>query len=171
MKKIIIYLFLIYCFNLISCGNKEVNKEISIKRSDHISESNESENSVQTDLKENSTDGFSNDGENSEGQSQGNNNSIKVITSKEVKNHIGDSLVIRGLVADVYVSEKVSYLNFENRFPKNVFACAIFSSKTDAFGDLSKYKGKLVEVNGKISTFKNKPQVILNSPDQIKILK
>ncbi|MEZ4691697.1 MAG: hypothetical protein R3A12_16690 [Ignavibacteria bacterium] len=28
-------------------------------------------------LKENSTDGFSNDGENSEGQSQGNNNSIK----------------------------------------------------------------------------------------------
>ncbi|MEZ4820983.1 MAG: hypothetical protein R2942_00720 [Ignavibacteria bacterium] len=96
---------------------------------------------------------------------------IKVITSKEVKNHIGDSLVIRGLVADVYVSEKVSYLNFENRFPKNVFACAIFSSKTDAFGDLSKYKGKLVEVNGKISTFKNKPQVILNSPDQIKILK
>ncbi|MBK8550781.1 MAG: hypothetical protein IPL53_06855 [Ignavibacteria bacterium] len=96
--------------------------------------------------------------------------SLKTITSKEVKLHIGDSLIIKGYVADIYLSDKVAYLNFENKFPKNVFTCTVFSGKMNEFGDLSSFKGKNVEVTGKISTYKNKPQVILNSKDQIKII-
>ncbi|MCY7360575.1 MAG: hypothetical protein LH629_00690, partial [Ignavibacteria bacterium] len=75
------------------------------------------------------------------------------------------------LVADVYLTDKVAYLNFENKFPKNIFSCAIFENKFSLFGDLSKYKNRKVEVTGKITTYKNKPQVILTSKDQIKILK
>jgi len=96
--------------------------------------------------------------------------SLQTITSKEVKTHVGDSLVIKGFVADIYLSDKVAYLNFENKFPKNIFSCAIFSNKFDEFGDLSRFKNKNVEVNGKILTYKNKPQVILNSKDQIRII-
>jgi len=154
-------------FNFISCGNNKDHKEITVKKSD------QKDNSVQSELKEKDKDKTETEiySDNSDGQSQGSNNSKTKITSREVKAHMGDSLTIKGFVADVYVSEKVSYLNFENKFPKNVFSCAIFSSKAEAFGDLSKYKGKEVEVTGKITTYKNKPQVILNSPDQIKILK
>jgi len=96
--------------------------------------------------------------------------SLQTITPKEVKAHVGDSLVIKGFVTDVYLSDKVAYLNFENKFPKNIFSCAIFSNKFEEFGDLSRFKNKNVEVNGKITTYKNKPQVILNSKDQIKII-
>lgn len=95
----------------------------------------------------------------------------KTITSKEVKSHIGDSLTVKGFIADIFLSEKVAYLNFENKFPKNVFSCVIFSADLNKFGDLSKYKGVNAEVTGKITTYKNKPQVILYSPDQIKIIK
>lgn len=93
----------------------------------------------------------------------------KGITSKEAKSHVGDSVSVTGYVADIFLSEKVAYLNFENKFPKNTFTCAIFSGKFDEFGDLSIFKNKNVTVNGKIMTYKGKPQMILNSKDQIKI--
>ncbi len=98
------------------------------------------------------------------------NSTLQKITSKEVKQHIGDSLRITGYIADVYLGEKVAYLNFENRFPKNVFSCTIFQKTFNEFGDLSKYKNKTAEVTGKITTYKNKPQVILESKQQIKII-
>ncbi|MEP7145610.1 MAG: hypothetical protein ABI792_01235 [bacterium] len=95
---------------------------------------------------------------------------LKTISSKEVKLHIGDSLNIEGYVADIYLSDKVAYLNFENKFPKNIFTCTIFSGKLEQFGDLSKYKGRNVLVTGRISSYKNKPQVVLNFKDQIRII-
>ena len=95
---------------------------------------------------------------------------MEIISSQEVKFHIGDSLAIRGYVADIYLSDKVAYINFENKFPKNIFSCAVFENRFNDFGDLSKYKEKTVEVTGKITTYKNKPQVILNSKDQIRIM-
>ena len=167
MIKFNVCLLLLLIINFISCGNNKDQKEITVKKSD------QTDNSVKSELKEKDKDKSETeiDSDNSDGQSQGSNNSKTKITSREVNAHIGDSLTIKGFVADVYVSEKVSYLNFENKFPKNIFSCAIFSSKAEAFGDLSKYKSKEVEVTGKITTYKNKPQVILNSPDQIKILK
>lgn len=161
MKYVIMFLLFLLEITLISCGDKSEHKKISVKKSE------QTEQSLSKDGITENTDTVSNF---SEGQSGGFNSSKTKITSREVKEHIGDSLTIQGYVADVYISEKVSYLNFENKFPKNVFTCAIFSSQSDLFGDVSKYKGKVVEVTGKITTFKNKPQVILNFPEQIKIL-
>lgn len=96
--------------------------------------------------------------------------SLKKISSKEIKQYIGDSLNVTGYVADVYLSDKVAYLNMENKFPKNIFSCAIFSAKFYEFGDLSRFKGKNIEVNGRVTTFKNKIQIILNTKEQIKII-
>ena len=150
-----VLIFLISVYQ-ISCGDRVDQNEVSVKKFDSLED--------KTDLTEKEEPVVSED-------SESNGSSVKVISSKEVKGHIGDSLTIRGYVADVYVTEKVSYLNFEFKFPKNIFSCAIFSSNAGAFGDLSKYKGKIVEVTGKITTYKSKPQVILSSPDRIKIIK
>ncbi|MEO8665423.1 MAG: hypothetical protein ABI462_07990 [Ignavibacteria bacterium] len=110
------------------------------------------------------------DPDTSAGPTSGESIILKTISSKEVKQHVGDSLNIDGFIADIYLSDKVAYLNFENKFPKNLFTCAIFAGRMEEFGDLSKFKGKNVRVTGKITTYKNKPQVILNSKDQIKII-
>lgn len=93
------------------------------------------------------------------------------INSGEAKKHVGDSAVIKGYIADVYISEKVAYLNFGNKFPKNEFSCVIFKSKYSEFDALNIFKNHDVEVTGKITEYKNKPQMILNSKGQIKIIK
>lgn len=149
-------IFVIMAYIFVSGCKENQLKEVSIRKGNHI----EQDEGLSADIngKENET-------------AVPEISSLKRISSKEVRQHIGDSLFVTGLVAEVFLNDKVAYLNIDNKFPKNILSCAIFSSKFIEFGDLSGYKGKNIEVMGRISTFKNKPQIILNSKDQIKILK
>ena len=92
------------------------------------------------------------------------------ISAVEAAGYIGKVVTVEGFVADVYKTEKVAYLNFVEKYPKNPFSGVIFASKFDKFGDLNIYEGKNVEITGRISVYKEKPQIILDSKDQIKIL-
>ncbi|MDQ3019658.1 MAG: hypothetical protein M3R36_03675 [Bacteroidota bacterium] len=154
MKNLICFILIWAGLNWSGCKSKDSTEEIKIKKNEVIEQNNNR----------------TTEEEKTDDDKSGERLSKQIITSKEVKQHIGDSITIKGFVADVFMTDKVAYLNFENKFPKNVFACAVFSSKFEEFGDLSKYKNKNVEVTGKISTYKNKPQVILESNSQIKII-
>lgn len=90
-----------------------------------------------------------------------------VISPLEAGNYHGRVVTVKGFVADVYQSEKVAYLNFVEKFPKNPFTAVIFASKFTDFPDIIKYKNKDVEVTGRVSMYKEKAQIILNSPKQI----
>ncbi len=149
---------LIFCLFIIVCGcskNETTHEIIKVKKNDSGSEK-ESQAGSKDSLENNSHD---------------RNVVLPVITSSEVKKHIGDSLKINGNISDVYKSDKVAYLNFENKFPKSIFSCVIFSSSFEEFGDLSSYKGRDVIVTGRITIYKDKPQIILKFKDQIKISK
>lgn len=149
-----LFFLLLLVFGFWSCNKDDSVQEITIKKSESI---------------ENKDTGYKK-GPNENSLSEENKINLKKISSKEVKLHIGDSLIIKGYVADIYLSEKVAYLNFENKFPKNILAATIFDSNFKDFGDLMKYKNKNVEVIGKVTTFKNKPQIILTSIEQIRIV-
>ncbi|HMQ79736.1 MAG TPA: hypothetical protein PKE39_03830 [Ignavibacteria bacterium] len=90
-----------------------------------------------------------------------------VISPLEAGNYNGRTVTVKGFVADVYQSEKVAYLNFVEKFPKNPFTAVIFASKFSDFPDIIKYKNKDVEVTGRVSMYREKAQIILNSPKQI----
>jgi DNA/RNA endonuclease YhcR with UshA esterase domain len=93
------------------------------------------------------------------------------ISPLEAKDYIGKSVKVKGFVADVHKTEKVAYINFVEKFPDNPFSAVIFANKFEEFGDINRYLNKTVEVGGRISTYKDKPQMILESASQIKILK
>ena len=92
------------------------------------------------------------------------------LKSYETAGNKGSNAVVTGYVADVVVREKVAYLNFDNKYPKNTFTAVIFPDKFEVFGDLMDYKNKTVEVKGKIGEFNGKPQIILNNKSQLKII-
>jgi len=91
------------------------------------------------------------------------------INSNQASSYIGKNCIIKGYVADVVIREKVAYLNFEEKYPQNPVSGTIFSDYFDSFSDLKKYKNKYVEMSGTVSEYKGKPQIILKSPNQIKI--
>jgi glucan-binding YG repeat protein len=104
---------------------------------------------------------------------QKNNSSIKQeavnLKPKQTANYIGKNAVVTGYVADVYKNEKVAYLNFDGKFPKNSCAAVIFKDDFSKFGDLSRFKNKTIEVSGIISEYNGKPQIILKNSSQVKI--
>ena len=153
MRYLIFFLFVI---TFVSCGKKQ--GEVEIKKLDDKKTVNVPDTSHKSKQETN------------EIKSAG-NNEIKKISSKETKSNINQNAVVTGYVADVAIREKVAYLNFDYKFPKNTFTGVIFKEKFKVFGDLSIYKNKTVEINGVITEYGKKPQIILNSISQIKIVK
>ena len=93
---------------------------------------------------------------------------VAVVSPLEAGDYNGKTVTVKGFVADVYKSEKVAYLNFVEKYPDNPFTVVIFASKFGDFPEIEKYKNKDIEVTGRVSIFRGKPQIILNSPSQIK---
>jgi DNA/RNA endonuclease YhcR with UshA esterase domain len=92
------------------------------------------------------------------------------ISASEAKEHIGAQAVVKGKIAEVNVGERVVRLNFEQPYPKNPFAAVIFPANTNKFPEVEKLKGKTVEVSGKIAVYRERPQIVLTSTNQVKVI-
>ncbi len=79
-------------------------------------------------------------------------------------------MTVTGKVAQVSFREKVVILNLDQPFPESPFSVVVFSTATNQFGDLKALDGKNVEVKGKIKKYKDKPEIVLDKPSQLKVL-
>jgi len=97
----------------------------------------------------------------------------KTYTDTEAVQHVGETASVTGKVAAVTkTSSGMTFLNFGEKFPKNVFTGMISARDEEKIGDVKAlYEGKVVTVTGKIqlSTKDQKPQMFINTPDQIKL--
>jgi DNA/RNA endonuclease YhcR with UshA esterase domain len=151
MKNVLIYFLLFFLFA--SCGKKQ--EEVKVyKNSD-----------------KDSTVGVPGQDDTSSIKNSSAGENILNISSSEASGHIGANAVVKGYVADVVTREKVAYLNFDKKYPKNTFSAVIFAEKFTEVGDLSIYKNQNVEIKGVITEYKGKPQIIVSSKNQISIVK
>ena len=95
-------------------------------------------------------------------------NSVIEIKAGAAKDNVGKEAVVSGTVAEINKAQGLVRLNFEQAFPHQPFTAVIFAKNTNAFGDLESLKGKKVEVNGKITEYRGRPQIILTSTNQLK---
>jgi len=91
------------------------------------------------------------------------------IRSSSAGDHIGQKATVIGYVADVHITKKVAYLNFDNKYPKHTFTGVIFARSFSVFDDIEQYERKTVQLTGEISEYKGKPQIILENKNQIKV--
>jgi DNA/RNA endonuclease YhcR with UshA esterase domain len=98
----------------------------------------------------------------------------KTVTATEAKDHIGEQSTVCGKVVSTRFAESSrgspTFLNFDKRYPDQIFTLVIWGSDRSKFGDPeTAYRGKRVCVTGKISVFKGVPEVVANEPAQIKL--
>jgi DNA/RNA endonuclease YhcR with UshA esterase domain len=91
-------------------------------------------------------------------------------TAADAKNHIGAKATVTGTVAEIHKTASVISLNFDEAYPKNVFAAAIFARNTNQFTEVDKLKGKTVEVTGTIKEYRNRTEIVLESTNQLKVI-
>src|SRR5262245_53270740 len=88
----------------------------------------------------------------------------------DATNHVGKAVSIKGTVAQATKRDNIIYLNFEKKFPDQVFTAVIRPRDFAEFPDVEKVQGKVVEVDGKVELFKGKPQIVLTRKNQLRVV-
>jgi len=92
------------------------------------------------------------------------------IGTAEADKHIDESAIVTGKVAQVTFRPKVVFLNIDEAFPHAPFSVVIMAKNTNDFGDIQALTGKFIEVTGKIKSFKDKPEIVVDSTNQLRVV-
>ena len=109
---------------------------------------------------------------NNKGVYDGGNQSVSnnCVSYIKADDFVGERKCIYGKVINVYVSKKGNvFLDFCQDYRTCPFSAVIFQLNVSKFSDLSKYQGKNIELTGLIKTYKGRPEIVINEPQQIKI--
>lgn len=89
-------------------------------------------------------------------------------TAAEAAKHVGEIATITDTVDGVHQSGKGNiFLNMGGKYPNQAFTAFIPSSSAAQFSNPQQYEGQTVAVSGKITLYRGKPEIIVNSPEQI----
>ena len=95
-----------------------------------------------------------------------------VISWDSAGNHIGKHMTVQGTIVRSHNSGTACFLNFHRNFTRYM-SIAIFENSFWRFPFQPEkfYLNKTIRVTGKIRKYKGRPEIIVNSPGQIKIVK
>ena len=91
-------------------------------------------------------------------------------STSEAIDHVGEYAYVKGKVYQVYISKKGHiFLNMDGKYPNQPFTAVIFQSDAYKFNYVKSLENKTIVVKGIIKLYKNKPEIILNNPNQLSI--
>ncbi|HVM49519.1 MAG TPA: exodeoxyribonuclease VII large subunit [Candidatus Acidoferrum sp.] len=94
----------------------------------------------------------------------------KRIAAADAAKHYDETVIVTGKVAQVSIRSRLVYLNLDKKYPECPMYCVVFARSTNQFGDLKQVEGKQVEIQGKIQQYQSKPQIVLSSSNQLKVV-
>jgi len=94
------------------------------------------------------------------------------ISSQDAWNNIGQYKCVEYFVGNPFRSSKGNVFLNELSDYKKGFSAVIMASSTSGFGDpISKYGNKTIQVTGLIQTYEGHPEIIVNNPANIILVK
>jgi micrococcal nuclease len=95
---------------------------------------------------------------------------IPVIDWSNAHNYYNRYVIVKGTIVDTYNSGTVCFLNFDTNY--QLFTAVIFASDFLGFPFIPEifYLGKTVYIIGIIKEYNGSPEIIVKTPDQIRIL-
>jgi DNA/RNA endonuclease YhcR with UshA esterase domain len=92
-------------------------------------------------------------------------------STKEAKNHKGQYATVKGAVYDVHVSKTGTvFFYMDGNYPNHLFSAVIYKDDVPKFPEVNEYKDLTLEITGVIKIYEGKPEIILKSPKQIRIV-
>lgn len=91
---------------------------------------------------------------------------------REAEKHEGNAVTIEGIIAATHNSGKACFLNFDKNY-KRTLTLVIFQKRFAAFPPNPErhYKGKTVQVTGVVTRHGGRPEIVLERPEQITVIK
>ncbi|MBL7222828.1 MAG: hypothetical protein ISS72_03150 [Candidatus Brocadiae bacterium] len=94
-----------------------------------------------------------------------------VVRWQDAAKHVGEYSTVEGTIVGSYNSGKACFLNFASDW-RHTFTAVIFARRFAAFPERPEehYRGRRVRVTGLVVEYRGKPEIVLDSPDQIEVL-
>jgi DNA/RNA endonuclease YhcR with UshA esterase domain len=92
------------------------------------------------------------------------------ISALDATNYYDKEMIVTGKVAQVTVRPTVTFLNLDGKYPDSPFAVVIIHGKSSFYGNANALKGRSIEVRGKITKYKDKPEMALDSTNQLTVI-
>lgn len=92
-----------------------------------------------------------------------------ILPAKEAKSKVGETITIEAKVAEVNKTERIVRINLDARFPKQELTLVIFPANFSKFEEVEKLEGKTVRVTGRVTEYQKRPQIVLESKEQLKV--
>ena len=89
------------------------------------------------------------------------------ISPNEAAAHVGQNVTVEG-VATVHVSRNATFIDIGGKYPHEALSAVIFKKRQTVFGDVTRYDGKVVDVEGSVRMYRGKPEIILYDPSEIR---
>jgi hypothetical protein len=102
-------------------------------------------------------------------------NAQKLISIDSISNYVGQHIVICDNVTDIFEPTdrvKNAYSNFGGKYPDHKFTVVIFETDLPNFIErpVLYYRGKNICVQGMITFYREKPQIVARHPEQIMVV-
>ena len=96
----------------------------------------------------------------------------KVVSWRHAARHVHEYATVEGQIVLTHRTEKACFLNFHPDW-QHSFTAVIFARSFDAFPPQPQehYRGKTVRVTGLIRDYEGKPEIVLDTPDQIEVIR
>ena len=78
------------------------------------------------------------------------------------------TMIVTGKVVGVSIRPTVAILDLDKPYPDTPFTAVIFQENAAQFGDVQKLQNRNVEISGTVTEYRGRPEIILESPDQLK---
>jgi hypothetical protein len=100
----------------------------------------------------------------------------KHLTAAEAKNHVGETATVCGHIVRIYFAHKAkglpTLMNLDMSYPQQIFTIVIWGKDRTRFGNPERtYHDKNICVSGKITSHHEIPEIVINTPGQIRIQK
>ncbi len=92
------------------------------------------------------------------------------IGALQATNYYDKMMIVTGRVAQVTIRPSVTFFNLDEPYPDSPFAIVIIHGKSSYYGDANALRGKSIEIRGKITNYHGKPEIVLNSTNQLTVL-
>lgn len=96
---------------------------------------------------------------------------VPCVDFSEAGASVGKPGCVKGRVLKVYTSRaENTFLDFCQDYRSCPFTAVIFTADRSKFGDLSALSGRRVEIRGPVTNYRNRAEIIIHDPDQIRMV-
>jgi len=92
------------------------------------------------------------------------------IGTAEADRYYDQTMTVTGRVVQVSVRPNITILSLDKPSFESPFTAVVFQENAGAFKNLESLTNQNVEINGSVTEYRNRPEIILESPDQIKVI-